>query len=431
MKQFIINGGNPLKGDVTIGGAKNAALGIIAAATMVPEPVILYNMPDIRDVQILLDVLKDIGVKVEYQDKHAVKIDASKFKYKKVDNDELRLMRGSYYLVGAMLGRFKEASVLMPGGCNIGNRPIDLHLKGMRALGANCDIDGGSIKATARRLTGSAIYLDKVSVGATINIMLAAVLAYGTTTIENAAKEPHVVDVANFLNSCGAKIKGAGTDYIRIYGVQSLHSSTYSIIPDQIEAGTMMIAAAATKGDVTLRGIIPKHLEAIAAKLSEMGVNIETGDESVRVSSNSRPKPVHITTLPYPGFPTDMQSQICALLATSTGVGYIKETLYDRRFGYVNEFERMGASIVVDNNLAVVTGVPKLKGARVNTTDMRAGAALVIAGLMAEGTTTIDNIEFIERGYENLAGKLKALGGDISLVDIPDDDDSLEEKNII
>ena len=395
MEQYVIKGGNPLVGEVEIGGAKNAALGILAAAIMTDETVIIDNLPNVRDINVLLSAMEGIGAKIERLGEHRVKINGSLIHDLSVDYEYINKIRASYYLLGALLGKYKKAEVAFPGGCAIGTRPIDLHLKGFRALGADVDIQHGLISATAEHLVGNHIYLDKVSVGATINIMMAASMAEGKTIIENAAKEPHVVDVANFLNSMGANIRGAGTDVIRIVGVEKLHKTEYSIIPDQIEAGTFMFAAAATKGDVTVKNVIPKHLEATTAKLIEIGCEVEEFDDAVRVVSS---KPLHhtqVTTLPYPGFPTDMQPQMSVLLALAEGTSTVTESIFENRFKYVDELTRMGAQVKVESNIAIITGVEKFTGARVSAPDLRAGAALVIAGLAAEGITIVDDIYYI------------------------------------
>lgn len=417
MERFIIKGGVPLKGEVSIGGAKNAALGIVAAAIMADETVTVENVPNVRDIRVLLRAIEDIGVKVDRMGNNTIKIDGSHINTICVDGDYIKQIRGSYYLVGALLGKYNKAEVALPGGCNIGSRPINLHIKGFEALGASVDIEFGMIKAYADELKGSHIYLDKVSVGATINIMMAAVLANGKTIIENAAKEPHIVDVANFLNAMGANIKGAGTDVIRINGVKSLHGTTYSVIPDQIEAGTFMFAVAATGGDAVIRDVIPKHLEALTAKLVEIGCKVEEYDDAVRVIGIKKMKCTNINTMPYPGFPTDMQPQMAVLLALANGTSIITESIFENRFKYVDELARMGANIHVEGNVAVIEGVSRFTGAYVSAPDLRAGAALVIAGLAAEGYTQVDDILFIERGYENLDIKLKKLGAKIVRTD--------------
>lgn len=424
--QYIIKGGTPLHGEVTIGGAKNAALGILAAAIMTNETVVIDNLPNVRDINVLLDAIAGIGATVRRIDPHVVEINGSTIGDVAIDSDTIRKIRASYYLLGALLGKYNSANVSLPGGCDIGSRPIDLHLKGFRALGATVSIEHGMINASADRLTGNHIFLDTVSVGATINIMLAACMAEGKTVIENAAKEPHIVDVSNFLNSMGASIKGAGTDKIRITGVESLHGSEYSIIPDQIEAGTFMVAAAATHGDVLIRNVIPKHLEAISVKLVEIGATVEEFDDAVRVTSNNRLSHTQIKTLPYPGFPTDMQPQIATLLALSTGTSTVTESIFENRFRYVDELARMGASIKVEGNVAIIEGVERFTGASISAPDLRAGAALVVAALVADGYSTIDSIHYIERGYENFEGKMTALGA--SMEKIPIDDDRAVQK---
>ena len=419
MEQYIIKGGRSLAGEVVINGAKNAALGVIAAAIMTNEPVIIENLPDVLDINVLLEAISEIGAVVERIDRHTVKIIGT-INRVEVDNESMRKMRGSYYLIGALLGKCGSAQVPLPGGCNIGSRPIEQHTKGFRALGADVDISFGMVNAKADKLIGNHIYFDLVSVGATINVMLAAVLAEGQTILENCAKEPHVVDVANFLNSMGANIKGAGTDVIRIRGVESLHGSSYSIIPDQIEAGTFMLAAAATRGDVLIKNVIPKHLEAITAKLLEIGCEVAEDDDSVRVIANRRLGQTQLKTLVYPGFPTDMQPQMTATLAFSEGTSIVTESIFENRFKYVDELTRMGASIKVECNTAIINGVEKLTGATVCSPDLRAGAALVIAGLAAEGFTIVEQVEYIERGYEHFEVKLKELGAMIERVEDTD-----------
>ena len=389
MEQFIMKGGNPLVGEVTIGGAKNAALGILAASIMTDEDVLIENLPEVRDINVLLEAIQEIGASVDRIDRHTVKINASDIHEVSVDDEYIRRIRASYYFIGALLGKYKSAQVPLPGGCNIGSRPIDLHIKGFRALGAKVEIERGAVLAHAIDLVGSHIYLDKVSVGATINIMMAAALAEGQTIIENVAKEPHVVDVANFLNSMGANIKGAGTDIIRIKGVRKLHGTEYSIIPDQIEAGTFMCAAAATRGDITVRNVIPKHLEAISAKLLEIGCEVVEFDDAVRVVGKPKQRHTNINTLPYPGFPTDMQPQMTVTLALAEGTSIVTESIFENRFKYVDELARMGGSIKVEGNVAIIGGVDGFTGAQVNAPDLRAGAALVIAGLAAEGFTVV------------------------------------------
>ncbi len=417
MEQFIIQGGTPLNGVVSIGGAKNAALGILAAAIMTDETVTVENMPNVRDTRVLLQAVEGIGAKVKYIYNNNVQINGAYINDYRVDYEYIRRIRASYYLVGALLGKFHRAEVALPGGCNIGSRPIDQHLKGFRALGATVEIENGMIIANAEHLKGAHIYLDMASVGATINIMMAAVLADGNTIIENAAKEPHIVDVANFLNSMGANVKGAGTDVIRIKGVAKLHGATYSIIPDQIEAGTFMFAAAVTRGDVIVKNVIPKHLESITAKLVEIGCTVEEKDDCVRVVGAQHYNPTNVKTLPYPGFPTDMQPQMAVVLGLAQGSSMIVETLFENRFKYVDELVRMGASIRVSGNTAYIDGVKKLSGARVSAPDLRAGAALVIAALAAEGVSQIDDIHYIQRGYEDFEIKLAGLGAQIRKID--------------
>ncbi len=417
MDQYVIKGGNPLVGEVEIGGAKNAALAILAAAIMTDETVLIENLPDVRDINVLLEAMQQIGARVDRTDRHTVKINGAHIGGYSVDYEYIKKIRASYYLLGALLGKYKKAEVPLPGGCNIGSRPIDQHLKGFRALGADVKIEYGSIMAEAKHLCGSHIYLDVVSVGATINIMMAASMAEGSTVIENAAKEPHVVDVANFLNSMGANIKGAGTDIIRIKGVERLHSTEYSIIPDQIEAGTFMFAAAATRGDVTVKNVIPKHLEATTSKLLEIGCEIEELDDAVRVVCSKGLRSTNVKTLPYPGFPTDMQPQITATLALARGSSIVTESIFENRFKYVDELARMGANIKVESNTAIIEGVERYTGAQVSSPDLRAGAALVIAGLAADGITIVDDIHFIERGYERFDEKLRSLGAEIEKVE--------------
>ena len=416
MEQYVIKGGIPLVGDVEIGGAKNAALAILAAASMTDETVYIDNLPDVRDINALLEALDGIGARVKRVNRHAVEINGSGVENCIVENESMKKIRASYYLLGALLGKYKRAEVPLPGGCNIGSRPIDQHLKGFKAMGAVTRIEHGFIIAEAEELHGAHIFLDMVSVGATINIMMAAAMADGNTIIENAAKEPHVVDVANFLNSMGASIKGAGTDVIRIRGVKSLHKTEYSIIPDQIEAGTFMFAAAVTGGDVVLHNVIPKHLEATSAKLAELGCEVTEYDDAVRVRAIGKLQGTHVKTMPYPGFPTDMQPQIAVTLALAEGTSIVTESIFENRFRYVDELARMGASIKVEGNVAVISGVEKFTGARVSAPDLRAGAALVIAGLAAEGITIVDDIYYIERGYENLDEKLRGLGAKIEKV---------------
>lgn len=419
--QYIIKGGCCLRGEVTIGGAKNAALGILAAAIMTNETVHIDNLPDVRDTNVLLTAIEGIGATVNRLGPHEVEINGSTINSMTIDYDSIRKIRASYYLLGALLGKYSQAQVALPGGCDIGSRPIDQHLKGFRALGATVNIEYGMINTHADALTGNHIFMDVVSVGATINIMLAACMAEGKTIIENAAKEPHIVDVANFLNSMGANIKGAGTDKIRINGVERLHGSEYSIIPDQIEAGTFMIAAAATKGDILIRNVIPQHLEAISVKLIEIGATVEEFDDAVRVTADHRLKHTQIKTLPHPGFPTDMQPQIATLLALSEGTSTVTESIFENRFKYVDELARMGANIKVEGNVAIIEGVNTFTGAAISAPDLRAGAALVVAALVADGYTTVDSIHYIERGYECLEKKLSDLGASIEKISVDDD----------
>lgn len=419
MEQYVIKGGRPLEGEVTIAGAKNAALGILAAAVMTDQEVTIENVPNVRDTRVLLQAIQGIGARVRYIDEHTVAICGGTINPNTnlcVDDEYIRKIRASYYLLGALLGKYNHSQVALPGGCDIGARPIDLHIKGFEALGAHVDIANGMISVEADELIGSHIYMDVISVGATINVMMAAVMANGKTTIENAAKEPHIVDVANFLNSMGANIKGAGTDVIRIRGVKSLHGTTYSIIPDQIEAGTFMFAAAATKGDIMVKNVIPKHLEAISAKLLEIGCEVEEFDDAVRVVASKPLRHTQVTTLPYPGFPTDMQPQMTVVLGVAQGTSTVTESIFENRFKYVDELTRMGASIKVESNIAIISGVDQYTGARVNAPDLRAGAALVIAGLGAEGITVVDDIYYIERGYEAFDQKLSLLGALIEKV---------------
>ena len=417
MNQYIMKGGSPLVGDVVISGAKNAALGILAASIMTDDDVIIENLPDVRDINVLLEAIQEIGARVDRVDRHTVKINGSTIREVAVDDEYIRRIRASYYFIGALLGKYKSAQVPLPGGCDIGSRPIDQHLKGFRALGAKIEIECGAVHAHAIDLVGAHIYLDMVSVGATINIMMAAAMAEGMTIIENAAKEPHVVDVANFLNSMGANIKGAGTDVIRIRGVRTLHGTDYSIIPDQIEAGTFMCAAAVTRGDITVKNVIPKHLEAISAKLIEIGCEVIEEDDEVRVVGRPKQCSTNIKTLPYPGFPTDMQPQMAVTLALAEGTSMITESIFENRFKYVDELARMGGSIKVEGNVAIIGGVDGFTGAQVNAPDLRAGAALVIAGLAAEGFTVVDEIGYIQRGYEHFEEKLRGLGAQIEKVD--------------
>ena len=419
MKHYIVKGGNSLSGEVEIAGAKNAALGILAASVMTDETVTIENIPDVSDIRAILKAIQAIGGHVEKIDRHCYRINGSMIQSgAPVDNDFVRKIRGSYYLIGSLLGKHKCASVALPGGCNIGLRPIDQHIKGFRSLGADVTLaPPGMVVARADVLRGSHIYMDVVSVGATINIMMASVMATGRTTIENAAKEPHVVDVANFLNSMGASIKGAGTDTIRIDGVARLHGTSYSIIPDQIEAGTFMFAAAATKGDVVIKNVIPKHLEFLSAKLREMGCQIHESDDELRVVATKRLGSTNVKTLPYPGFPTDMQPQITVLLGLSRGVSIVTESIFENRFKYVDELTKMGADIRVEGNTAIINGVDKYTAAKLVSPDLRAGAALVIAALASEGFSEIYDIYYIERGYEDFPEKLRRLGADRAAIE--------------
>ncbi len=417
MEQYVVYGGNPLVGEVEIGGAKNAALAILAASVMADETVLIENMPDVRDTNILLQAMESIGVLVNRIDSHTVQVNGSSIHELVIEDDYIKKIRASYYLLGALLGKYHKAEVALPGGCNIGSRPIDQHIKGFKALGAEVRIEHGLIITEAAHLKGSHIYMDVVSVGATINVMMAAVMAEGVTIIENPAKEPHVVDLANFLNSMGANIRGAGTDVIRIRGVARLHKTEYTIIPDQIEAGTFMFAAATTRGDVTVKNVIPKHLESISAKLNEIGCDVVEAEDAVRVVASRPLNHTHVKTLPYPGFPTDMQPQIAVALGLSCGTSIVTESIYESRFKYVDELTRMGASIKVEGNTAIIDGVARYTGAGITVPDLRAGAALVIAALAAEGMSTVDDIHFIERGYERFPEKLRGLGARIEKVD--------------
>ncbi len=415
MSKLMITGGTPLRGKVTISGAKNAAIAIIPAALIVDGPCRLENLPKIKDVDVILGILEQLGSKIVREEDGCVTIDCSEVRSTVAPYEMVKKMRASIYLLGALLGRFREANVALPGGCDFGSRPIDLHLKGFKAMGASVKVQRGSVVARAGKLVGTTIFMDKISVGATINVMLAAVLAEGVTTIEHAAKEPHVVDLANFLNAMGAQIKGAGTDTIKITGVERLKGGFYSIIPDQIEAGTYMIAAAATGGDVWVQNVIPRHMESLSAKLMEAGASVEVSGDAIRVRSSLPLSAVSVQTQPYPGFPTDLQPQITAMLSTATGQSHILETVWNNRFQYVDELKRMGADIVVSDKSAQIDGVETLYGTSVKATDLRAGAGMVIAGLMAEGVTTVDNLRFIRRGYENIVEKLTELGAEITV----------------
>lgn len=429
MEKYIIHGGTALRGEVEISGAKNAAVAIIPAALMVDGVCHIENIPQISDTEMLLTILKELGAKVRFMSKSTIEIDCTNVRYQDAPYDLMRKIRASYYLIGAMLGRFGSAKTTMPGGCNFGVRPIDQHIKGMTALGADVDVKNGFVYADARdgRLHGARIYLDKVSVGATMNIMLAAALAQGRTIIENAAREPHIVDLANFLNSMGADVRGAGTDTIKVNGVDKLHGGSYAIIPDQIEAGTYMVAAAATGGEVLVKNVIPRHLECISAKLRETGTIVQEYEDSVLVKGASTLRRVNIKTLPYPGFPTDMQPPMGALMCVANGTSVITEGVYDNRYKYTNELRKMGAEIQVDGRVAVIEGGKRLTGAPVHACDLRAGAAMVIAGMCASGTTVVEDVRFIERGYENFVGKLKALGADIECVNEPEPSDEADK----
>ncbi|MEG1632419.1 MAG: UDP-N-acetylglucosamine 1-carboxyvinyltransferase [Oscillospiraceae bacterium] len=423
MEKYIIHGGHPLYGEVEVSGAKNAAVAIIPATLLVDGVCRLENIPQISDADMLMTILEHLGAHIKLINRSTVEIDCTQVRYTDAPYDLMRKIRASYYLIGAMLGRFGTAKTTMPGGCNFGVRPIDQHIKGMAALGANVEVAGGFVLAEAAdgKLHGTRIYLDKVSVGATMNIILAASMARGRTVIENSAKEPHIVDLANFLNSMGADVRGAGTDSVKVNGTDKLHGGTYTIIPDQIEAGTYMVACAAAGGEVRVTNVIPRHLESITAKLREMGVTVVEGEDSVLVKSSGRLRRANIKTMPYPGFPTDMQPQIATALALAGGTSVVTEGIYDNRYKYVNELRKMGAQIQVDGRTAVIEGVEKLSGAPVAACDLRAGAAMVIAGLCAEGETQIEEVHYIERGYENFVGKLRNLGADIVLVDDPEE----------
>ena len=429
MDKYVINGGIALHGEVEISGAKNAAVAIIPAALLVDGVCRIENIPQISDTDMLLTILAELGAKVSFINPSTIEIDCTNVRNQDAPYDLMRKIRASYYLIGSMLGRFGDAKTTMPGGCNFGVRPIDMHVKGMTAMGAEVDVKNGFVYATAAggRLRGARIYLDKVSVGATMNIMMAATLAQGRTIIENAAREPHIVDLANFLNSMGADVRGAGTDTIKINGVDKLHGGTYTIIPDQIEAGTYMVAAAATSGEVLVKNVIPKHLECISAKLRETGTIVQEYEDSVLVKSASTLRKINVKTLPYPGFPTDMQPQMGTLLCLARGTSVITEGIYDNRFKYVNELRKMGAEIQVDGRIAVIEGGERLTGALVKACDLRAGAAMVIAGMCAAGQTVVEDIHYIERGYENFVDKLKKLGADISIVSFPEEPEGIEK----
>lgn len=428
MTKYIVHGGKPLFGEVSISGAKNAAVAIIPAALMVDGICRIENIPQISDVTLCLKILESLGASIRSINPHTVEIDSTKIHSTRTSYEMARKIRASYYLIGALLGRFGQAEVAMPGGCNFGVRPIDQHVKGFTAMGAKVVVEGGFIHASTEtgRLHGANIYLDVVSVGATMNIMIAAVLADGSTVIENAAKEPHIVDLANFLNSMGASIRGAGTDTIKIEGVNRLGGGSYAIIPDQIEAGTYMAAVAATGGQILIKNIIPKHMDCITAKLVEMGVEVEEQEDTLLVRRNTRLHKTNVKTMPYPGFPTDMHPQIATVLALAEGTSLVTESVWNNRFRYVDELKRMGASIQVDDKTAVIEGVEHLTGAPIQACDLRAGAALVIAALAAEGESEISCVQYIERGYENIVDKLRAIGADIRAVEVPGDCDDLE-----
>ena len=416
MRKIVINGGKPLKGEIFVSGAKNAAVAILPASILASGCCIIENIPNISDVADCVKILSDMGAEIKTLDKSTLQIDTTNMHSTSVPAEVSRRMRASYYFLGALLGRFGKGSVSMPGGCDLGPRPIDQHLKAFGCLGAEYSVDYGMINVSCDSLHGEQVFFDTVSVGATINAMLAAVLATGTVVLENAAKEPHIVDVANFLNTMGADVRGAGTDVIKIRGVESLHGCTYSIIPDQIEAGSYMVAAAVTKGDLLIQNVIPKHLEPISAKLIQAGASVEEFDDAVRVSCVGDLLPLNIKTMPHPGFPTDMQPLMAVLLSVAKGTSIIKESIWDNRFRYVDELVRMGANIQVDGRTAVIEGVESLQPAPVRATDLRAGAALVVAALAAKGCSEIDEIIYIERGYEDLAGKLRGVGADINIV---------------
>ena len=420
MEKYIIRGGNKLQGEVSISGAKNAAVAILPAVILSDEPCIIENVPNISDIDITIKILLSMGAEVTMLNKSTLRIDPRRVHTPCVEYDLAKNMRASYYFLGSLLGKVGKARVSMPGGCDLGARPVDQHLKGFSSLGAECSVDHGMIHAQADKLVGAHIYFDMVTVGATINVMLAAVKADGLTVIENAAKEPHIVDLANFLNSMGADIMGAGTDVIKIKGVKSLHGTQYSIIPDQIEAGSYMVAAAATNGNVLIKNVIPKHLESITAKLQKIGVRVEEYDDSVRVIGTGRLTKTNVKTLPHPGFPTDMQPQITTLLTLAEGTSIVTESIFDNRFKYVDQLRRMGADISVDGRVAVIEGTGRLMGAPVRATDLRAGVALVIAGLAAVGTTEVEDIYHVERGYEDLEKKLRSLGADIRKIATPE-----------
>ncbi|MFQ9065337.1 MAG: UDP-N-acetylglucosamine 1-carboxyvinyltransferase [Eubacterium sp.] len=421
MDNFVINGGHELFGEVNISGAKNAAVAIIPAALLAEDTVRIENIPKISDVQLIIEILSRMGAEIKVVNKNTLDINTTNINYQSIPYELTSHFRASYYLIGAMLGRFNKADVALPGGCDFGVRPIDQHVKGFKMLGAQVDIIDGVVCAKAEKLVGTPVYMDVVSVGATINIMLAAVKARGLTVIENAAKEPHIVDLANFLNSMGADVRGAGTDVIKIRGVEKMHGCTYSIIPDQIEAGTYMVAAAACGGDVLVKNVIPKHLESITAKLEEAGAEVIEYDDAVRVTRFKALSKCNVKTMPHPGFPTDMQPQMAVLLSIANGTSILSESVWDNRFQYVQQLLRMGADIQVDGKVAVIVGVPRLDGTTVRATDLRAGAAMIIAGLVAEGVTTVEDTIYVERGYEDVVEKFSALGADIKRVAVKEE----------
>ena len=428
MEKLVIHGGNRLSGEVEISGAKNAAVAIIPATLLAQDVCRIENIPNISDVSCMIRILSQMGAQIRYINKHTIEINTKTVNSYIVPHEMTKQLRASYYLIGALLGRYSRAKVALPGGCNFGVRPIDLHIKGFELLGATATVENAMINASADHLTGSPIYMDKVSVGATINIMLAAVKARGLTIIENAAKEPHIVDLANFLNAMGADVRGAGTDVIKIHGVSNLHGCTYTIIPDQIEAGTYMVAAAATGGDVLVKNVIPKHLESITAKLLECGVTVEENEDSVRIVSDSRSGCCKVTAIPHPGFPTDMQPQMTTFLALSNGASIVTDGVWDNRFRYVDQLSKMGADIQIEGKAAFITGVEQLHGAPVRADDLRAGAAMLIAGMCAQGKTVIEDIYHIERGYEKIIEKLRGIGVDISKVDFPEEEKVAENN---
>ena len=417
MEKLVITGPTPLKGEVNISGAKNSAVAILPATLLIDGVCVINNVPNIVDIKLSCEILEGLGAKINWINKNSLEIDTRNITKTVAPIELTRKFRASYYLIGSMLGRKKEIEVGLPGGCNLGPRPIDQHIKGFEALGANVEIAGGNVKAKTNKLVGTSVYMDIVSVGATINVMLASVLAEGTTTIDNAAKEPHVVDIANFLNTMGADIRGAGTDVIKINGVEKLTGGkSYSVVPDQIEAGTFMLAAVASRGDITIKNCITKHLECVTAKILEIGGNVEAGEDSLRVWCDDRPSKAIIKTLPYPGFPTDLQAQMGVVLSTANGTSIINESIWESRFQYTNELNKMGAQITSQGKSAIFEGVEKLYGASVYSTDLRAGAALIIAGIIAEGKTEIYNLGHIDRGYENIEGKFRKLGANIERV---------------